>query len=71
MKAKEIEGAKKILKTIADGKYHGVVYRLMEFSDGKQEEECQVYVSGYAYHNGSSWMEALGTLQEEMDKCKE
>ena len=56
MKFKE---AKDELKSLANGRYHSLSYELTEFTRGRLEAECSLYIDSRISVRGSTWQEAF------------
>lgn len=61
---KNIKAARKRLRDLSDGKYFSIG---LEISERKNlnllEQICRVYISGYGWHEGSTWDKAFDSLE--------
>jgi len=56
--------AKNKLKELANGKYHSITYELTEYSNGKLETKCHLYIDPHISFLASTWREAFTKLEE-------
>jgi len=59
--------AKRKLMEVSKGAYHQLEYKLIHKAKGVYVQECTVYVHAYNHHAGSSWENALSSLDSEMN----
>jgi hypothetical protein len=60
--------AKARLKELAKGRHHQVAFELDEYSSGKEETECVLYINGFGSESGSTWEEAFTKLENRLGK---
>ena len=60
--------AKARLKELAKGRHHHVTFELDEFSSGKEETGCTLYINGFGSESGSTWEEAFTKLENRLGK---
>ena len=56
--------AKNKLKELANGKYHSITYELNEYSNGKLETKCYLYIDPYICFKAPTWAEAFAKLEK-------
>ena len=61
------ETARKNLAKLADGKFRSISYELTEFSSGKAEVSCTVYIDGFNHFFAPTWEGALNKLKQAME----
>lgn len=59
--------AKDKLKELAKGKYHSLTFDFSEYSSGKIESQCRLYISEHGSKEGSTWEEAFAALEKEIN----
>jgi len=62
--------AKARLKELAKGRHHHVAFELDEYSSGKEETGCTLYINGLGSASGSTWEEAFAKLENRLGKGK-
>ncbi len=55
--------AKAELKKMANGRFHDITYELREYSSGRIEAKCELYIDPRTSTEGSTWDEALTKMQ--------
>jgi len=56
--------AKNKLKKLANGKYHSITYELNEYSNGKLETKCYLYIDPGISLKAPTWTEAFAKLEK-------
>jgi hypothetical protein len=59
----EFSEAKDKLKELAKGKHHAVEFMLAEYTSGKLETRCSLYIEGAGYKVGPTWEKAFAKLE--------
>ena len=67
----KIRNAKGQLKKLADGEYHSLTYELSEYSSGRRESTCKVYIDRYDYATAPTWDDALQKMRDNVKARKE
>lgn len=59
--------AKDELKRLAKGRYHSIEYDLTEYSNGKLEAGCRLYIDPKISVRASTWSEGLSMMKEKLE----
>ena len=51
------------VKKLAAEEYFRIGYSLTEHHDGKQSEECVVYIHGHGRYESSTWEESISRME--------
>jgi hypothetical protein len=62
--------AKDELKKLAKGKYHAIRYELVEYSSGKIETECWIYIDPRISVSTTNWKDALTKMEMILEPLK-
>ena len=62
--------AKARLKELAKGRHHHVTFELDEFSSGRTETACVLYINGFGSVSGYTWEEAFSKLENRLGRGK-
>ncbi len=66
----EFSEAKARLKELAKGRHHAVEFMLAEYTSGKLETRCSLYIEGAGYKVGPTWKKAFAELENQLGKGK-
>lgn len=51
------------LKEIANGRYHALAFEKSNYSSGRSETDCRLYIADEGWHSGHTWDEAFCMLE--------